>query len=240
MANESARKPNPNALLLFWRQTHGWIGLIAGLFLITTAVTGIYLNHKNTLGEVLGLKKPEREREPEAKSHAGAGMIGMSASELAALPVSFAGALSTASGLVGDSQISRVELKAEKGRWVYKVKGMTGWEAIIDAATGHAEITGDTKLTRSKPQFPETPSRNTPREEPKPFDWSKAIKDLHTGKIAGDAGKLLVDLAAVAIILLTLSGLYLWLVPKLRKSRSARQRKMATATAACSPPASGP
>jgi hypothetical protein len=56
------------------------------------------------------------------------------------------------------------------------------------------------------------------------MDWGKAIKDLHTGKIAGDAGKLLVDIVAGFIIPLTLSGLYLWVVPTLRKRRSSQLR----------------
>jgi hypothetical protein len=27
-------KPNPNALLLFWRKAHTWVGLFIGLFVI--------------------------------------------------------------------------------------------------------------------------------------------------------------------------------------------------------------
>lgn len=70
--------------------------------------------------------------------------------------------------------------------------------------------------------------------KPKPMDWGKAIKDLHTGKIGGDAGKLVVDLVAVGLILLTLTGLYLWTIPALRKRRSARQRAAAEAAKATS------
>lgn len=54
------------------------------------------------------------------------------------------------------------------------------------------------------------------------YDWGKIIKDLHTGKIGGEAGKLFVDVVAGTIILLTLSGLYLWAVPKLRKRKAER------------------
>ncbi len=77
-------------------------------------------------------------------------------------------------------------------------------------------------------------SESTDAPKPKSIDWGKAIKDLHTGKIGGDAGKLVVDLVAVGLILLTLTGLYLWTIPTLRKRRSARHRAAAEAAKAVS------
>jgi hypothetical protein len=216
-------KSNPNALLLFWRKAHMWLGLIASLFLLVIAVTGIYLNHKNTLGGLLGIKKPEKGDDEKTKPVPN--LAGGSASELANLPVSFAEALSTANGLLGDAVIDRVELKPEKGRWVYKVKARTGVEAVIDSATGRAQLKGELLSYSSKP----ADTRESAPTETSSIDWGKAIKDLHTGKIGGDAGKLLVDLVAGTLIVLTLSGIYLWVVPTLRRRRSYRQAAAAKA-----------
>jgi uncharacterized iron-regulated membrane protein len=45
----------------------------------------------------------------------------------------------------------------------------------------------------------------------------KLIKGLHTGKLGGQAGKLLVDFTSLTILALTLSGLYLWAWPKIHR-----------------------
>jgi uncharacterized iron-regulated membrane protein len=49
----------------------------------------------------------------------------------------------------------------------------------------------------------------------------KLIKELHTGKLGGLAGKLLVDSTSLAILALTLSGLYLWAWPRIRRHKTA-------------------
>ena len=227
-------KPNPNALLLFWRKAHTWIGLFVGLFLVIVAVTGIYLNHKDTFNGLFGIKKPEKEKEARAELRANAGgtSAGGSVADLAALPVSFANALTAADRALVDFAVERVELKAEKGRWVYKVKAFDGREAVIDAHSAAVQTKGEMKAPKAEKEKKE--DRGSLPGEPKPMDWGKAIKDLHTGKIGGDAGKLLVDLVAVLLVVLTLSGVYLWVVPTLRKRRSA-QKRAAAATSPASP-----
>ncbi len=58
------------------------------------------------------------------------------------------------------------------------------------------------------------------------LNWAKIVDDLHTGKILGTPGKLLIDFTSGTIIALTLTGIYLWGVPMLRKRQSARQREL--------------
>jgi hypothetical protein len=139
--------------------------------------------------------------------------------------VSFIGALTAASNTLGNFLVEKVELKVEKGRWVYKVKAADEREVVIDAHSGVVQTKGEMKSPKLEKQKKEDPA--SMHSEPKPMDWGKAIKDLHTGKIGGDAGKLLVDLIAVLLIMLTLSGVYLWVVPTLRKRRSAQKRAAA-------------
>jgi hypothetical protein len=57
---------------------------------------------------------------------------------------------------------------------------------------------------------------------------AKVVTDLHSGKILGTAGKLAIDATAVAIVGLTLTGVYLWWLPKLRKRQNARRRSEET------------
>lgn len=42
------------------------------------------------------------------------------------------------------------------------------------------------------------------------------LEKLHTGEIFGDAGVLLSDAAAVALLVLVISGYWLWLYPRMR------------------------
>lgn len=260
-------KPNPNARLLQYRKLHTWFGLFAAAFLVVIAATGIYLNHKDTFRPLLELAGAP----PKGDEHAGpSGKPGTTASELAALPVSLPQALEAAAPHLGDRSVERVELKPEHGRVVYKVKAVGGPEVVVDAATGAAELKGEAKPPKAdepkgekggkgpKPKGEKGnkgepavatasaggPPPAEPRPDPKGMDWGKAIKDLHTGKIAGDAGKLFVDLVAAGIILLTVTGIYLWAVPALRKRRSARERaareaELARARAEGAPAATG-
>ncbi len=233
------KKANPNALLMAFRKYHSWFGVFAAGFLVMIAVTGIYLNHKDTFRSLVGgPTKEDEHRGPDGRTGLPA------AAEIAALTVTMPQAVDAAAPLLADRPVERVELRAEHGRLVYKVKAVEGPEAVVDAQTGAVEL----KAEKAPPK-PKKPKGDKGGEPPaaadaaagpqtaatavaaaatgKGMDWGKAIKDLHTGKIGGDAGKLLIDLVAVVLIALTLTGLYLWAVPELRKRRSARLRAAA-------------
>jgi len=115
-------------------------------------------------------------------------------------PVSFQQVLGRAAERWGDVAIENMQLKNEDEMMVYKVKAGDGREIIVNARTGaFIEKTGPNKLGR-------------------------IIKELHTGKIVGGAGKLLVDFTSLTIVGLTVTGVYLWAAPKWRK-RKAGQRQ---------------
>ena len=62
-------------------------------------------------------------------------------------------------------------------------------------------------------------------------DWGKIILDLHTGKIGGEAGKIVMSLAALMLMFLTASGVYMWLKPVFIRRRNSRARNVAVADA---------
>ena len=43
-----------------------------------------------------------------------------------------------------------------------------------------------------------------------PLSYERVLLDLHSGRIFGRVGVLVVDAAAVALLLLALSGFYMW------------------------------
>jgi uncharacterized iron-regulated membrane protein len=55
--------------------------------------------------------------------------------------------------------------------------------------------------------------------------------DLHTGKIGGEAGKALMSAAALVLLFLTGSGIYLWIKPLLIRRQNAKTKTAPAKTA---------
>lgn len=133
-------------------------------------------------------------------------------SDLTTHSVSFVQALVRARELWGDIPIKHVHLSDERGTLIYKIKTYEEDREIqVNASTGVlTEKTGYTQNTQA----------HGGAEMKRDINWGKVMKDLHTGKVGGELGKLLTDFTSVSIIVLTLTGMYLWVVPKWRKRQS--------------------
>jgi hypothetical protein len=235
----AAARPK-NWLLIQVRTWHSRLGVFLFPLIILAAATGIYLNHKDlferkpaahTEGGGGGATK-ERKGKPAKGKPAAASAFNVDGA-LAVLRVSFAEALAAArSHLGGDAALEKVELKDEKGTLIYKVKAADGREVIVDASSGGAALKGEyTKVVAGGGGRTMAEART---------DWGKVMKDLHTGKVGGTAGKLVVDFVALTLVLLSLSGLYLWAVPILRKRQNAKAARAAAAAGNASPAAGAP
>jgi uncharacterized iron-regulated membrane protein len=51
------------------------------------------------------------------------------------------------------------------------------------------------------------------------------LEKLHSGEIFGSQGVLLSDAGAVALVITLITGVWLWLAPRLRQERGARDRR---------------
>jgi hypothetical protein len=235
-----------NWLLVKFRQYHTWLGVGLSLFIIVICLTGIYLNHKPLFNSLFGKQEKEhheekdkrpRDKKPGDKTKApklaaatpatnlvlsanpslAVSLVAASpeqeqqplrqtlelhtSTSLKSYPVDFERALHLARQHWQDDQLAleRIELRTEEGTMVYKIKDLDEREVIINAESG--------ALTEKKPHH----------------DWGKTLKDLHTGKIGGTFGKLLVDFTSIVMLFLTGSGIYLWLAPLLRKRNKAEK-----------------
>lgn len=208
---DNTKRPK-NWRLIKVREYHSLLGVCLAAFILLVCVSGIYLNHKDffTSGE------PDAKEKPKQAGKSGKALV-LTTENPGALPMDLNQALALAKPHLGDAPLERVELKSERGDWSYKIKSQDEAEVIISVATG----TITTKAAYQKEGA---------------YDVGKVIKDLHTGKIGGEAGKLFVDFTSIVIIVLTLSGVYLWAVPKVRKRKAQRD---AAARAAVGCPASG-
>lgn len=191
-----------------------------------------------------GEKKPEPK--PIAAATTGNGIAFTTTTDLSAIPVSMTEALAIAKDRFGDVPLERIELKNDKGSLVYRVK-TAGGELVIDAGSGAVGSPGKPQVgPRGKEREKPEGERAARPEKPAPSvmtadeyeekqnaagktDWGKIIKDVHTGKIGGLVGKLTADGTALVLTSLCATGVYLWVVPLLRKRRSAKLRAAADA-----------
>jgi len=178
-----------NRMLRTFRKWHSWGGLLLSLLILLVAATGILLNHKDLFFHGGG------------RSTGPTGLL-TSTTDFRALPISFDRALEVAREHYGEVPLEKIELRDERGWLAYKVGRGHGEEIRIDAHTGEV--------------FSKYGFKTAANAEPT-LHWAKIATDLHTGKLLGAAGKLAVDATSIAIIALTLTGVYLWWIPKLRK-----------------------
>jgi hypothetical protein len=185
----AASKNVSTTWFLRFRRWHAWGGLVLSCLIVLVGVTGILLNHKDLIFQ------------EHAKRTTG---VLRTTTVAASLAVDFDRALAIVRDHCGDVSLDKIELKDENGRLVYKVGFGVGREWRVDAYTGDVATKYGHSLSGSGPGR---------------IQWEKIVNDLHTGKIVGITGKLLIDITSVALIGLSLTGVYLWGYPLLRKRR---------------------
>ena len=178
------------------RRWHRWLGLGCLLPTLLLGLTGILLNHK-------GLFFGGANTGP-------AGGLLTTATRVEQLPLTFADALARGREVWGEVVIEKVELKEEKGRLIYKVIRGAGRELLLDAQTGAMQVVDGLRI---QPQG----------KEGGQLDWKKMTGELHSGKIIGLSGRLLMDIAAAVLVVLAGTGLYLWALPRWQKGKQKPQ-----------------
>lgn len=213
--SKAKNKRSRNWILRKLREWHVWLGVVLSAFIVLVCLTGIYMNHKDLFQ---GNKKHHptvatQNRHPERQP------LLTPQTQLGSIPVGFEQAMALAAGYLGENAIlEKVELKNEHGTLVYKIKtdkyAGPDQELIINAYNG-AEIT---LQNRDRYTTVYTDDRGS---EAVAYDWGKIIEHLHSGRLFGDTcGRLLIDFTSLVIIVLTISGVYLWWVPIHRKRKA--------------------
>jgi uncharacterized iron-regulated membrane protein len=212
------------------RRWHTWGGLAAALFLVIVGASGVILNYKPQVFSALGLERMPLKSEKPPKPNKQLSRIELSTTQdLGALPLGFEYALQIARKEWGSVRLERIELKSEHGETLFKIKQAKGEELWINAATGESFRKGAyEKVAKAGAGGP--PMRRT--------DWGKLLLDLHTGKLGGAAGKAFMSLAAVLLIFLSLSGVYMWAKPLLIRRKNKVHKRDSVAQR--SPPARKP
>lgn len=192
-----------------FRRWHKWGGLTAGLFLLITATSGIVLNYKRPIFALLGVELDAKEgRVARGKSQPtelrDSQMPLTTAGGFSNTAISMEQALALARERWGDVPLERIELRAERSALLYRIKARSGEELQLNATTGAHFFKGGYERVKTASDGTVV-ARTT--------DWGKIILDLHTGKIGGEAGKIIMSLGALMLVFLTASGVYMWLKP---------------------------
>jgi len=211
-----------------FRRWHKWVGLAAGLFLLITATSGIVLNYKRPIFAALGVESDAKEgkiaRDKSRPTESGDSQMPFTtAGGFSNTTVSLEQALALAREHWGDVPLERIEMRAERSALLYRIKARSGEELQVNATTGANFFKGGYERVK-------TASDGTAMV--RTTDWGKIILDLHTGKIGGETGKIVMSLAALMLMFLTASGVYMWLKPVFIRRQNSRARSVAVADAA--------
>jgi hypothetical protein len=196
-----------------FRDVHLYVGLAIMIPVMIIAATGIGLNHEKALGLKKELPKKHAEekhqkradkRHDESRSENATQSLTSRASLLTDHASAFEGAMSAARETWGDVPLDHVQLKDEPGYGlVVKVK-----------VPEHANLQPEEIIYSVASR--EVVARKGEKGEGYPLH--KIIHDLHTGKIFSKGyGVLWSDFSGGAIVLLSLTGLVLYVIPLLKK-----------------------
>lgn len=179
---------------LSWAAFHAhlWLGVLSTVALLTIAITGILLNHKRGLGLMA-----EVEHQPTAALTEALPVERLARIALEAAPRDVRdGALDDAENSVdpGDTathlaRVDRMDVRPRDGLVKVRLRDKASTEVTIDLATGavlHVGARGDVFLEK-----------------------------LHSGEaLGGQSFVLLSDFAAIALVVMLITGYWLWLFPK--------------------------
>lgn len=183
----------PSALYRLSRSWHEWLGLVSAVLICLIALSGIYLNHRDLFTPSPSRPAGQHGERPKLRN----GAITLQAMvQNESLPR----ALDRVTQEWGsDAPLEGLTLRRNPRGMVWQFRSSQGRELQLDAQTLQVLVN---------------------RQGKGGADLTKIIHDLHTGQIVGMAGKIIVDLVALSMVILTVTGLILWIKPRIMRRRN--------------------
>ena len=177
---------------------HGWLGFVILPWIVMAGVTGLYQNHPNM---VLGLMPT-------------ASVEGVLLESQPARPTGLPEVRALSETVIGVSIAIASETRF-KSRSVYRVTGPQA-DLYVDQATGGYWVSG----AYSQSLYAADGARIGTA-----IKWSKVLSALHKrGWLSHQFGSWPADIAAGALVVFGLSGLFLFIAPRIRRFRNRRAR----------------
>jgi len=194
------------------KTVHGWLGFFVLPWIIIMGLSGLYLNHPKLVYKYLpapSYDERQFDKFPGAK------------------PLDEAGAKAVAMAVFPGEKVYLTKDKTYHKRPVFTYESETG-RIILAAKTGHYWV--KSRYTRK------TYDPNGKLLDTKIY-WGAMFKTLHTrGWATGALGTWLADITAAAMVVFGSTGIFMFLVPRLRRLKN---RKAARATASIAPTFAG-
>lgn len=188
------------------KTVHGWLGVIVLPWVIIIGFTGLFLNHESF---VLGMLEGKGYDEAQFDAWPGAG------------PVTVDEARALAEGLLPGARFTLDPDKAYHGREA-AIFDTVGTQVIVALKTGHYWVKTDFQR--------ETHAPDGTLLEAKTY-WGAIFKRLHVrGWLTGTFGTWAADITASAMVVFGLSGIVLFLIPRLRRRQNRRRMRAADAS----------
>lgn len=235
----AARKPTRQ-----WRQWHRWLGLAVAIPVLVLSVTGVMLNHIESLGWSSKPMSPWLARwygAPVPSGVEGFSVDGQWYSELnERLYINDTDTLHCLPPLHGvvrqndlivvgcDQELLLLDGNRQLVERIGLAYGLPAFQRLGHAESGLILDTGDGLLRFDVDQLAATPHQGDwqparPSELPAALEtalinqsvppslnWQRLLLDLHAGRIAGLAGQLVMDLAALFLSILAVTGTVIW------------------------------
>lgn len=180
---------------------HGWLGVIVLPWVIIIGLTGLFLNHERL---VMGWLEGEGYDEAQFDVWPGA------------MPVTLDDAKALALRLYPDTDFSLGDDRTYHGREA-AIFEADGTQVIVALQSGHYWVKTDTSRVTHAPDGTVLETRTY---------WEGIFKRLHVrGWLTSAFGTWLADITAAAMVVFGLSGIVLFLVPRLRRRQNRRNRR---------------
>ncbi|MEO5370164.1 MAG: PepSY domain-containing protein [Magnetococcus sp. DMHC-1] len=187
----STSKPTGRRPTQFLRTLHGWLGVILFPLLAMAGISGFYLTHDSFFEKWLQNPSQPALIQPGTP-----------------LPIDQETALTLARKIWPTANLPKVESKKFRQRKCWSIE-FQNKRLLVEVETGHYHVVEGYR-TRSH-AFDGTFLDST-------WNWERFMKHLHTGRIFGQAGDYVASFLSISLIVFSLSGLYLWLAPRLRRT----------------------
>ncbi len=188
-------------LLKFFRITHGWLGVFVFPWILVIGLTGLYLNHKPLVLDWIGSNEYDESQFAEWPSQ----------------NLTVPQALAIADRYWPDEAVNSLKENTYHDFDTYTFKKDSG-RIIVTQDTGHYFV--KTNLTR-RTFAPDGSLLH------KKVYWKAVFKWLHVrGWLNKDLGTWLADITAGSMVFFSLSGLWLFFMPRMKKiARSLKKLK---------------
>lgn len=182
------------------KTVHSWLGVMILPWIVIAGLTGLYMNHSSL---VLALMPAPPIMADDLDGQAGA------------VPQTEASAALIAGAALPDHQLTPDRDRSYRNRDVFTFDG-DGVSVIVDARTGYSWIKSRYSIALYAPDgtYQQTEYR-----------WGRIFTSLHErGWIGSTLGTWLADITAGALAVFGMTGLYLFVAPRLRRFKNRRAR----------------